>query len=988
MTVPALRWGVFGGTWVSDGERRPTLSPQSRRVLGVLLAAPGRSVPGERLVQPPDHATPEQIANTARVAVSRLRTALATVGAAATVVTTPAGYALDIDHAAVDHVRFSRLLRQSEAAEWPADALALVDRALVLWAGRPFADQTDDLADDPELSPLATALEEERRTAVDRRCLLAVTVGSAAIGDLEAAVADDPYRERRWEALMLAHYRAGDQRSAIDAFDRARRTLVDDLGIEPGPELQKLLSSILDQDPDLDWRPVRAQRRPAGAGATGRTTALLGRDDEVADLLDLLQRRRIVVITGYGGMGKSALAVEVAGHQSAQLGAAAWVVPVTPATDHRVVESIAATMGVSVHEPDIVGRVARHLDDADGLLVLDGCDGALEATTEAIADLLSRTASARFLLTSRVELNLTGAVTFALGPLATGTPEAPGPAARIAADAALIRPSRIREEWDLVQQICDKADGVPLALELLGAAFADGRPLDLPPAAGLDDAVAVATDSLPTESRYLLNVLRALPLSVGVRFLGELTDLGTAAVHRVVGPLVRSGLVAHDPSPVGTRVRLLDPVRDRLAIEPALEVVVVKDLQRTFSELARAASPSLIDAIDTEQTLAVDEEHELGLWLLQQLGDSGDALRLACDLVPVWRACSRHVDGRRVLERLEPSLADATPYERALYWARRAQMSPSLADRAPLVPRLREAMEVASSEGDEPLRLRVGADLTIGLAWSGEGAEAAATLSSVRAAVSPDERWAALTLRTLSTMGRSLAGDPRGATIDMLEQADEYAEVGHNGEVANAFYVASAFARLAGDDDLLDRVLATAESLDVDRFSAYPMAGLAFERARRAMELDPDDAAVGPLLWEAFGQLQAHGERRAAATCRRELGTWRTRHGDPAGCTDLAVAALDLATTDPPAAAVAIVRLVDATGNGLEVREREGLRALAARLAGSSAGLPLGPTERAELNPPVPRPHSPPDERPTPEDHCDESQQWEILERLGRATTP
>ena len=975
--MPTLRWGVFGGTWVSDGEQRPTLSPQSRRVLGVLLAAPGRSVPGERLVQPPDDATPERIANTARVAVSRLRTALATVGAATTVVTTPAGYALDIDHGSVDHVRFSRLLRQSEAAEWPADALALVDRALALWTGRPFGDLADELVDDPELAPLATALEEERRTAVDRRCLLAVTVGSAAIGDLEAAIADDPYRERRWEALMLSHYRAGDQRSAIDAFDRARRTLVDELGIEPGPELQKLLSSILDQDPDLDWRPVRAQRRPAGA--TGRTTTLLGRDDEVADLLDLLQRRRIVVITGYGGMGKSALAVEVASRR----GGSGWVVPITPATGGRIIESIAATMGVSVHEPDLVGRVARHLDDADGLLVLDGCDGALEATTEAIADLLSRTASARFLLTSRVELNLTGAVTFALGPLATGTAEAPGPAARIAADAALIRPSRIQAEWRTVQQICDTADGVPLALELLGAASADGHPLDLPPSSGLDDAIAVATDSLPAESGYLLNVLRVLPLSVGVRFLGELTDLGTAAVHRVVGPLVRSGLVAHDPSLVGTRVRLLEPVRDRLATEPALEVVVVKDLQRTFSELARAASPSLIDAIDTQQTLAVDEEHELGLWLLQQLGTTGDALRLACDLVPVWRACSRHVDGRLVLERLEPALADATPYERALYWARRAQMSPSLADRAPLVPRLREAMDVAAREGDEALRLRVGADLTIGLAWSGEGVEAAATLSSVRAAVSPDERWAALTLRTLAAMGRSLAGDPHGAAIDMLEQADEYAEIGHNGEVANAFYIAATFARLAGDDDLLDRVLAAAESLDVDRFSAYPMAGLAFERARRAMELDPDDTAVGPLLWEAFGQLQAHGERRAAATCRRELGTWRIQHGDPDGCTDLAVAALDLATTDPPAAAVAIVRLVDAAGIDLRVREREGLRALAARLADSSAGLPLGPTERAELNSPVGV-----GERPTPEDHCDESQQWEILERLGRATTP
>lgn len=646
-----LGWGVFGGTWVAAGDERPKLSPQNRRVLGMLLVDPGRAVSGARLVQPADDAAAQQVANMARVAVSRLRSALAPIGADAAVVTTPNGYALDVEPTSVDHVLFSGLLRESEAAEWPADALGLVDRALALWTGRPFGDLADTVHDSGDVTGLGLALEEERRVAIDRRGTLAVLAGVSAgvIAELESAVAEDPYRERRWEALMLAHYRAGDQRSAIETYERVRCRLRDELGIEPGLELQRLLRAILDHDPELEWRPERTQRRPAGPTAMGRPTQVIGRDEEIVDVLDLLERRRCVVIAGYGGMGKTALATEVAIRD----GGASWLVPVTDAGGDRIAVSVADVMGMSVHEPDLVPRIARYLRDTGGLLVLDSCDLAPGAAEELVGALLADAPSARFLLTSRVELGVPGAVTFTLGPLATGTPEDPGPAALLAADAALVRRSQLRDRWDAVAKICERADGVPLALELLGAAHVDGAPLD-PGDAGLGDAVAVALDSLPSEARYFVNVLRVLPFGVGVRFLGELADLGSAAVQRGLGPAVRAGLVVSSSTrDAGTRVRLLDPVRDHLGVEASLASVVAKDVHRRFTELAPSAEPGLIDGIDADAAIVLDAEHELGLWLLDQL-EPQTALELACDLVPVWRTCSRHVDGKHVLERLEP----------------------------------------------------------------------------------------------------------------------------------------------------------------------------------------------------------------------------------------------------------------------------------------------------------------------------------------------
>jgi DNA-binding SARP family transcriptional activator len=175
--------------------------------------------------------------------------------------TTPPGYVLAIDPTRVDSNRFRGLLEEASGAA-AFERAARLRRALSLWRGPALADFTYQ----PFAQREITALEELRLAAIEERVEADLALGrhGQLAAELEALVAEHPFRERVRGQLMVALCRAGRQAEALEVYREARQALVEELGIEPGPGLRQLEQAILRQDPSLDLEPSRETVPAAG----------------------------------------------------------------------------------------------------------------------------------------------------------------------------------------------------------------------------------------------------------------------------------------------------------------------------------------------------------------------------------------------------------------------------------------------------------------------------------------------------------------------------------------------------------------------------------------------------------------------------------------------------------------------------------------------------------------------------------------------------
>lgn len=267
-----------------DGEPLPLGGQKQRAVLAALLLRANELVSTDFLVdavwgeQPPRTATPSL-----QNAISGLRKVL---GADA-LLTRGRGYVLAVDPETLDLARFERLVRAARDAE-PAERSAILREALALWRGDALA----DLAGETFAAGEARRLEELRLAAFEQLADAELASGRAAelVPELEALVARHPLRERLRAQLMLALYATGRQADALAAYQDARRLLVEELGLEPGPQLQELHARILRREvpqPRLAAGEVDEEhlRDVADALLAGRLVPVLG-----AESLDLADR--------------------------------------------------------------------------------------------------------------------------------------------------------------------------------------------------------------------------------------------------------------------------------------------------------------------------------------------------------------------------------------------------------------------------------------------------------------------------------------------------------------------------------------------------------------------------------------------------------------------------------------------------------------------------------------------------------------------------
>jgi DNA-binding SARP family transcriptional activator len=284
-----LEFRILGPLDVLDDDVPITLGGRNQRaLLALLLLRANKAVSSERLVDqlwgehPPRTAT-TSLQNT----VSQLRKLLGP----GVLHTRPTGYVLELDESQLDLLRFERLVRQARGTEG-AERTLLLREALELWRGPALADLELETFAQPEIH----RLEDLRLGVLEDRIGADVDVRPDAelVAEIEAIIRIHPLRERLRAHLMLALYRSGRQAEALTAYHEARRVLVDELGIEPGPELQALYGQILRQERSL----VRV--------------AAPSLDDHYDEVLRAFAAGRLVPVLGPGAGG-------VAGHELATL---------------------------------------------------------------------------------------------------------------------------------------------------------------------------------------------------------------------------------------------------------------------------------------------------------------------------------------------------------------------------------------------------------------------------------------------------------------------------------------------------------------------------------------------------------------------------------------------------------------------------------------------------------------------------------------------
>jgi YVTN family beta-propeller protein len=244
--------------------------PKQRALLTILLLSANEPISRDVLVDRLwGECPPAGAQHTLDVYISRLRKTLASAAGSQVVLTRPGSYLLRAPGERIDVGRFERLAGQGRhalAAHAPARAAADFSEALALWRGAPLA----DVGDEPFAQAEIARLNELRAGVIEDRIDADLALGrhGDVVSELEALIAAQPLRERPYQHLMLALYRCGRQAEALAVYQSARRVLVDELGIEPGPGLKRIERAVLEQDVSLD-PPARPPGLPTSAPAVG-----------------------------------------------------------------------------------------------------------------------------------------------------------------------------------------------------------------------------------------------------------------------------------------------------------------------------------------------------------------------------------------------------------------------------------------------------------------------------------------------------------------------------------------------------------------------------------------------------------------------------------------------------------------------------------------------------------------------------------------------
>ena len=643
----AVRYRVLGPVEVVGDDGPVALRSASQRLLlALLLAADGAFVTADRLAEDLwGEDQPSGPTGALQTHVSRLRRALPDP---ASIETGPSGYRV-VDPENADRRSFDDLVATAALARQagdPAAAMAALDEALGLWRGDAFA----DVADHPSLEAVAAGLDDARVRAEEDRVEVLIDLGrhGPAASAAEALRRAAPLRERPAALAMRALYAGGRHAEALEVYADLRRTLGDELGLEPSDELRELEGRILRHDLEVtpSPAPVAAPVPPTPQHRVpSPRTRLIGREVDVTRVGDALERNRLVTLIGPGGTGKTRLAIELA----AGADGAAFVDLTRLDADHDLPRGVAGQLGVEQRTgQSSTERLVEAMHAHDLLLVLDNCEHVLDDIATLVDHLLDGTPRLRILATSREALTAAGEHVVAIAPLDVVSATDLLVERADAAGVTLVRDRR-------AHQLCALVDNLPLGVELAAARLRSATLDELLSALdedrddlqggsrtsaerhrSLDNLVAWSYDDLEPADQ---EVLRALSVFAGPARADDVTAVLGRDAASGLRRLVECSLAVRRERHGASRFGLLETVRQfgRRRLEDLGELT---RLRAAHTDWALALTTSLPARMQRGGALAALQHMDEVLDDLRQafrtLFDEGDVARARRLVAPLW----------------------------------------------------------------------------------------------------------------------------------------------------------------------------------------------------------------------------------------------------------------------------------------------------------------------------------------------------------------